>query len=219
MPLRLVLMGPPGAGKGTQAKRLSERYGLRPLSSGDILRAEIRADSDVGRKAQAFVSGGTLVPDEIITAVMLAGIDRIPSGEGFILDGFPRTVPQAESLERGFATRKIAISAVLDFTMDDREIVRRIVGRRSCGKCNAVYNVEFLPPRTPEVCDACGSALVQRVDDREEVVVTRLRTYRSQTAPLVEYYRGRGLLRQIDASASPEVVEHAVTAIVGALGA
>lgn len=219
MPLRLVLLGPPGAGKGTQAKRLCDRFGLIALSSGDILRAEIREGSEVGKKASQYVSAGTLVPDDVITAVMLVGIDKVPAGKGFILDGFPRTVPQAESLEQGFRSRGVAIAAVLDFNMDDRDIVQRIVNRRSCGKCNAVYNVAFLPPKQPDICDVCGSALVQRVDDREDVVTTRLKTYRAQTAPLVEFYRGRGLLRRIDASASADAVEAAARKIVESIGA
>lgn len=217
--LRLVLLGPPGAGKGTQAKRLSADLGLAALSSGDILRAEIQAATPVGQKAERFVRGGTLVPDEVITDVMLAGIDRLPAGSGFILDGFPRTVPQAQALESGLAARRLPLSAVVDFDMDDREIVRRIVSRRSCGKCGAVYNLEFLPPRRPGVCDACGAALIQRVDDTEATIVTRLATYREQTAPLVAYYRARGLLRSVDASAPMDRVQGEVRRVVEALEA
>ncbi len=216
--LRLVLLGPPGAGKGTQAKRLAADFGLVALSSGDILRGEIKAGTAVGKKAEGYVKSGTLVPDAVITEVMLAGIDRVDPGAGFILDGFPRTVPQAEALEGGLAARRRPLDAVIDFDMNDGEIVRRIVSRRSCGNCGAVYNLEFLPPRVPDVCDACGSALVQRVDDTETTVVTRLATYRRQTAPLVAHYEACGLLRRVDGAAPADRVQLAIRRIVESLG-
>lgn len=217
--MHLILLGPPGAGKGTQAQRIAAARRLVQLSSGDILRSEVRAGSEVGRRARSFMDQGTLVPDAIITEVMLAGIDRVPREPGFVLDGFPRTVAQAEALEAGLAARGMRIDAVLNFDMPDGDIVRRIVGRRTCSNCHATYNVEFLPPRSTDVCDVCGQRLTQRDDDREEVVVTRLRTYRAQTAPLVNYYQGKGLLRNVDASAAPETVEAAVRRILDGLGA
>lgn len=217
--MRLLLLGPPGAGKGTQAKRMSRRYGLTALSSGDILRGQIQIGSAVGKRAAPFVSSGALVPDDVITDVMLAGIAGTPYRTGFILDGFPRTLPQAQALDEGIEDLGVDITAVLNFDMDDRDIVSRIVGRRSCGKCGAVYNVDFLPPKTADVCDVCGSPLVQRVDDREDVVVNRLKTYRAQTAPLVKYYSDKGLLHTIDASAAADAVEAQVGLMIDSLSA
>lgn len=216
--MNLILLGPPGAGKGTQAVRIADRNRLAALSSGDILRGEMRAGSDVGQLAAPFVQSGGLVPDAIITAVMLAGLRRLPVGQGFILDGFPRTVSQAEALTAGLAAANIKIDAVLNFSLDDALVVRRIAGRRTCGSCQATYNVHFLPPKSPDVCDRCGSALSQRADDREDVVQNRLATYRQQTAPLVDYYRKSGLLKDIDAAAAPESVEREVARVLAGLG-
>jgi adenylate kinase len=215
---RLIFLGAPGTGKGTQARRLGERCGLAPLSSGDTLRAEIRIDSPVGRQAQEYVAAGTLVPDELVTRVMLAGIDRLAADAGFILDGYPRTLPQAEALEAGLAQRGRPIEAVLDFRLDDGAIVERIITRRVCEDCGATYNVRFAPPRTEGACDRCGGKVVQRVDDREDVIRTRLETYRRQTRPLIEFYAQRGLLRAVDASLPREQVEQQVWQIVAGPG-
>jgi len=215
---RLIFLGPPGSGKGTQAQRLAERLGLLPLSSGDVLRRERQAGSAVGRKAAQYMDAGTLVPDEVITEVMLAAIDQLPSGSGFILDGFPRTVPQAEALDAGLEQRNLAIDGVIDFRLDDEEIIRRIVDRRVCKSCGATYNVSFLPPRKAGVCDRCGGELVQRSDDRRDVVETRLATYRAQTAPLIEYYSRRGNFHTVDSAAGADAVEADLWRIVQAIG-
>jgi len=196
---------------------MSERFGLVAMSSGDTLRKEIKEDSEVGRKAQEFVQAGTLVPDEVITGVMLAGIAKLPAGTGFILDGFPRTVPQAESLVVGLKDAGIKIDAAIDFQLDDSEIVARIVSRRVCSNCGATYNVRYFPTKVDGVCDKCGGEVKQRVDDREDVIRTRLETYRSQTAPLIEFYSERGLLRTVDASHDAKAVEKTVVEIIEAL--
>jgi adenylate kinase len=214
---RLVFLGPPGTGKGTQARRLSERLGLTALSSGDVLRNEIAAGSPVGLAAEQYVKSGGLVPDDVITGVMLSFLDRVPRGTGFILDGFPRTMPQAEALERGLAERGLPLSAVIDFSLSDAEITRRIVDRRVCGNCAAVYNISSHPPRQTGVCDRCGGELLQRADDRPEVVAERLITYRSQTAPLVAFYRGCGLLRAVDADRPADVIEAELVGLVEGL--
>lgn len=215
--MRLILLGPPGAGKGTQSERMCRRYGLAALSSGDILRAQIRENTEVGKTAAGLVEAGALVPDDVITAVMLAGIAEVPESPGFILDGYPRTVAQAESLEAGLASSGASIDVVLEFSMDDRLIVERIVNRRTCEKCGATYNLKFLPPGNAGICDQCGESLVQRADDREDVIVTRLDTYRAETAPLVQYYAGKGLLESIDASGPADEVEREVSGIVDRL--
>lgn len=216
--MRLILLGPPGTGKGTQAQRLSDRHGWPMLSSGHVLRTEIQANSEIGRKAAQYVSAGALVPDEVITGVMLAAVAKIKAGSGFILDGFPRTVPQAEALDEGLRAQTRPIQGVLDFQMGDDLIVKRIAGRRVCNRCGNTYNVEFLPPKAKDVCDRCGETLVQRVDDREDVVLTRLKTYRAQTAPLVEFYTRKGLLRRVDSSAAAPAVEAEVARILASLG-
>jgi len=215
---RCIFTGPPGCGKGTQGSRMTDRFGLIAVSSGDMLRAEIKAASDVGMKAQQFVQAGTLVPDEIITGVMLAGIERLSKDRGFILDGFPRTLAQASALGKGLEDAGLSIDAVIDFQIDDRLVVERIVSRRVCGNCGATYNVMFFPPKAEGVCDKCGGEVAQRIDDTEAVVQTRLDTYRSLTAPLIEYYSSRGLLRTVDASQSADAVEAQVTEIIDSLG-
>lgn len=210
---RLVFLGPPGSGKGTQAQRLSERAALTALSSGDTLRREIQLGTEIGRQAEAFVAGGSLAPDDIVTGVMLAAVSRIPRGAGFILDGFPRTVPQALALERGL-TAEQAIQAVIDFRIADAAIVERTLSRRVCSKCGFTYNVRFFPPRVEGVCDHCGGAVIQRVDDSADVIRNRLETYRRQTAPLISHYQQRGLLRVLNADADAVAVERELSAIV-----
>jgi adenylate kinase len=214
---RLIFLGPPGSGKGTQAARASDRFGLAAMSSGDTLRNEIKAGSDVGQKAQQYVQAGTLVPDDVITAVMLAAIAKLPPNIGFILDGFPRTLPQAESLTAGLDEARTRIDGVVDFQMEDDLIVQRIVSRRVCSNCGATYNVAFFPSHEDGVCDKCGGQVVQRVDDREDVIKTRLETYRTQTTPLIEYYSRRGLLCAVDASQAADAVERQVTGVIEAL--
>ena len=215
---RLIFLGPPGSGKGTQAARMSQHFGLKAMSSGDTLRNEIKVGSLVGQQAGQYVRAGTLVPDEVVTRVMLSAISELPPETGFILDGFPRTVPQAEALAAGLGQAGAAIDAVIDFQMDDRLVVERIVTRRVCSNCGATYNTRFFPPKAEGVCDTCGGKVIQRVDDREDVVRTRLETYRSQTAPLIEFYSSRGLLRTVDASQEATVVEAQVVGLIEVLG-
>lgn len=217
--MRLIFLGPPGTGKGTQAQRLCDRLGLVQLSSGDVLRREVKEGSEIGKRAYSYMQAGTLVPDDVITGVMLSAVDKLPSGTGFILDGFPRTAPQAEALEAGLKQRGLTVHAVLDFQLDDPEIIRRIVSRRVCSECGATYNTEFMPPRTAGRCDRCSGEVIQRVDDREDVVATRLETYRAQTAPLIGYFSDRGLLHSVGASVGADAVEQDVLRIVKSLGA
>jgi adenylate kinase len=215
---RLIFLGPPGTGKGTQAARVSERFGLEALSSGDALRREVAAATEVGRAAEAYMTTGRLVPDEIVTEVMLAAIGRLGAGRGFILDGFPRTLAQAGALEDGLAGHGLAIDGVLEFHLDDGAIIERISSRRVCSQCGRTYNVRFCPPAQDGICDACGGPVEQRSDDRADVIATRLATFRSQTAPLAEYYRARGLWRLVEAGSSPDVVEQGVVDMIAGLG-
>lgn len=186
--MRIVLLGTPGAGKGTQCKRIVARYGLLHLSSGDILRRERAEGAELGRKAQGYMDSGALVPDEIIVKMMTEAIRKAPDG-GFILDGFPRTVNQAAELDESLASANQKMDAILNLNIDDRVVVQRMTGRRSCPQCGAVYHIENLKPKVEGVCDNDGTQLVQRPDDSAEVVVNRLETYHRQTEPVVDYYK------------------------------
>jgi len=198
MALNIIALGPPGAGKGTQAQRLSEAFGLLHLSSGDLLRGERAAGTELGDKVGKFMDAGDLVPDEIIVEVVLARLEREAGGPGVLLDGFPRTVPQADALDKALTAAGAKIDVVLDLLVPDENIVERITGRRSCPKCNKVYHVKYIPPAKEGVCDDDGEALMQRKDDTAEVVKQRLDAYHTQTAPLESYYSDKGNLREVD---------------------
>ena len=207
--LNLILLGPPGAGKGTQAQRLVEDFDLPYYATGDILRAAVKEESDLGREAQAYMEGGDLVPDELICKVIMARIDSTEAEDGFLLDGFPRTVPQAEVLEQALERRGRRLSAALMVEVPDEEIIRRLSGRRICVKNQHLCHVDIDPPKREGVCDVDGSELIQRDDDKPETVRHRLEVYRDQTSPLVDFYEDRGVLRRFDGSRPPgEVHEH-----------
>jgi len=213
--MRIILLGPPGAGKGTQCKRIVEKYGVVHLSSGDILRQERANGSELGKKAQSYMDSGQLVPDEIIIGMMTNAIKRCPDA-GYVLDGFPRTVVQAEELDKALAVMGEKIDALLKLKIADEVIATRMTGRRSCPACGAVYHVENLKPKIEGICDTDGEKLIRRPDDEPEVVADRLRTYHSQTAPVVEYYRKGHQVREIDAGADVnEVTATVLTALDG----
>jgi adenylate kinase len=214
--LNIILLGPPGAGKGTQAKRLEEKRGLAQLSTGDMLRAERKSGSPLGRKVQAVMDAGQLVSDEIMIELIAQRIDQLKGGKGFILDGFPRTVPQAEALDRMLAEKGLKLDAVIEMAVDEAALIERIAGRFSCAKCGASYHDSFNRPKVEGVCDACGSTeFVRRADDRPEAVKTRLVAYRQQTAPILPYYRAKGVLRTVDGMADIDEVGHQIDAILG----
>jgi adenylate kinase len=204
--VRIVLLGPPGAGKGTQARRLSDRYGLAIIGTGDIFREHVAKGTELGLAAKEYMERGEYVPDAITVRMVLDRLDRPDAREGFILDGFPRTVPQAQALEGSLAAQHRPLWAVLNFKISDELAVKRLTGRLVCPGCRAVYNVNFKRPRVDGVCDVCGSALESRADDDEETIRRRLEVYRVQTHPLVLYFWERGLLREIDADAPEAVV-------------
>lgn len=183
----IVLLGPPGAGKGTQCKRVIEKYSLAHLSSGDILRAERAAGTELGSKAQSFMDSGGLVPDDVIISMMVTAIKK--AGRGCVLDGFPRTVVQAQELDKSLAKEDKKIDAVVNLVIDDNVVAHRLTGRRSCPECGAIYHIEALKPKVEGICDKCGKALVQRLDDKPDVVRNRLKTYHAQTAAVVGYYQ------------------------------
>jgi len=203
--VRIVLLGAPGAGKGTQCKRIVERYGLLHLSSGDILRHERAVGTELGKKAQRYMDSGELVPDRIIVEMMAGAIEKTPEA-GFVLDGFPRTVNQAEKLDKSLACNGQRIDAVLNLKVDDRIVAERMTGRRSCPKCGAVYHIENLRPKVEGICDNDGTTLVQRPDDSLEVVTNRIKTYHRQTEPVVDYYRKNNTVYDIDANKDADEV-------------
>ncbi len=207
--MRIILLGAPGAGKGTQCKRIVAKYGLEHLSSGDILRQERSAGSDLGKEAQSYMDSGGLVPDKLIVDMMAGAISKAPDS-GFVLDGFPRTVNQAQELDKSLSALGQSIDAVLNLTIDDGVILGRMTGRRSCPKCGSVYHVENLKPKVDGICDDDGTQLIQRPDDCEEVVSNRLKTYHQQTEPVVDYYKANGTTIDIDANDAPDDVSNLV---------
>jgi adenylate kinase len=212
--MRIVLLGAPGSGKGTQCKSIVEQYGLLHLSSGDILRKERAAKTDLGKKAQSYMDSGALVPDEIIIKMMAKAIKKAPD-EGFILDGFPRTVNQAIELDKTMTYSGMRIDFVVNLLVDDGIIEDRITGRRSCPKCGAVYHVKNMKPMNDNVCDNDGTELVQRPDDTPEVVANRLKNYHQQTEPLVDYYKNNGTVYDLRADRDPDVVKDEIFDLLG----
>jgi adenylate kinase len=206
MPLNLILMGPPGAGKGTQASRLAERLRVPAISTGEMLRDEVKRGSPIGRDAGAYMDRGMLVPDALIIAVIETRLAREDCRRGFILDGFPRTVTQAEALDRALHRFGWSLHRVSSLNVPTDEVVRRLTGRRTCRDCSTPYHVVLDPPLKRDVCDICGGALLQRADDDESVITKRLEVYARDTAPLLDYYRRRGLLAEIDGRGKHEDV-------------
>jgi adenylate kinase len=210
--LNLVLLGPPGAGKGTQAERLVEDFGLPYYATGIILREAVADESELGKEAKKYMDEGELVPDELINNVIAHRLDSGEADEGFLLDGFPRTIGQAEMLERTLEGRGRELSGVLLIDTPDDEVVRRLSGRRTCAKNNHVYHVEFDPPKNDGVCDQDGSRLIQRDDDKPETVRKRLAVYHDQTEPLINWYEDRSLLRRLDGTRPPDEVHDRIRA-------
>jgi adenylate kinase len=196
--VRVVLLGPPGAGKGTQAKWLQERFEACQVSTGDILRKAVAEQTPLGKQAAAYINRGALVPDSLIVDLVAERLKEKDCDKGFVLDGFPRTISQAESLEEILKKMGLALDCVLSVQVPYRVIVERLAGRRTCKDCGALYHLTLDPPSKEGVCDRCGGELYQRDDDREETITARLKVYEAQTAPLVNYYRERGMLREID---------------------
>ena len=203
--MRIVLLGAPGAGKGTQCKRIVEKYGLAHLSSGDILRQQRVAGTDLGKKAQSYMDSGALVPDDLIVEMMTDAIRKTPEA-GFVLDGFPRTVNQATELDTALSGDGRKVDLVLNLNVEDTVVVGRITGRRSCLECGAVYHIENMKPKVEGKCDNDGAELVQRPDDTSEVVANRLKNYYEQTRPVVDYYRENNTVYDFDAGAEAEEV-------------
>ncbi|MFQ5958633.1 MAG: adenylate kinase [Alphaproteobacteria bacterium] len=217
--MNLILLGPPGGGKGTQAKRIEQEYGVVQLSTGDMLRAAVAAGTEVGRKAKAVMEAGALVPDEIVVSIIAERIVEPDCAAGFILDGFPRTVAQAESLDRMLAEKGLRIDHVIEMQVDDKALIDRLSGRFSCAGCGAAYHDSFNRPRIEGVCDVCGGReFTRRRDDNAETVGARLEAYHDQTAPLLPYYRSRGALRSVDGMAEIDEVARQLRAVIDGSG-
>ncbi len=217
--MNLVLLGPPGAGKGTQAQRLAESDGLVQLSTGDMLRAAVASDSEIGRIAKPIIEAGRLVPDDVMVAMIDRRIDEPDCANGFILDGFPRTLAQAEALDDVLRRKSRRLDAVIEMAVDDGVLVERISGRFSCANCGAGYHRQFRPTAEEGVCDRCGSTeFKQRPDDNEETVKTRLAAYHAQTEPLLPYYRDRGVLKTVNGMAAIDEVTAQIDTALGTLG-
>jgi adenylate kinase len=196
--MKLILLGPPGAGKGTQAKMLTEKFSIPQISTGDILRAAVKQGTPMGRKAKAFMDAGGLVPDEVVVGIVKDRLQEDDCRSGFILDGFPRTVAQADALQASLQEMDKELDRVISLAVDAEALVERLTGRRTCRQCGRGYHVKFDPPLQSGVCDACGGALFQRDDDQEETIRKRLQVYADQTAPLISYYRQAGVLMELD---------------------
>lgn len=204
--MRVVLVGPPGAGKGTQAQFIAARLSIPKISTGDIFRANVKGGTELGRKAREYMDRGDLVPDEITNAMVRDRLAEADARDGFLLDGFPRNVPQAEVLNEILADLGTKLDVVLELKVDDGEVVRRLAGRRTCPNCGRIWHVELDPPRKEGVCDDCGGKLYQREDDSEETVRHRLEVYQEQTAPLISFYKRQGVLVCVEATGPVEEV-------------
>jgi adenylate kinase len=214
MELNLILLGPPGAGKGTQAKLLVEKYKIPQISTGDILRHAVKERSELGLRAQAYMDSGSLVPDELVVSIIEDRIAWSDAANGFILDGFPRTVAQADALSAMLAGSSRSIGHVISMTVLEDELVERVVGRLTCKVCGRGFHVRFDPPKIDSSCDICSGELYQREDDREETMRARLQAYAAQTAPLIDYYASKGLLRSVDGMGSIQDIQASISRIL-----
>lgn len=213
--MKIIMLGAPGAGKGTQAKLIAEKYGVPHISTGDIFRANIKNGTELGKEAKEYMDKGLLVPDELTVRLLRDRVAQDDCKNGYVLDGFPRTIPQAEVLDKELTKLGDSVDFAVDVDVPDENIIRRMSGRRACLNCGATYHIVNIPPKKEGICDVCGSELVLRDDDQPETVKNRLKVYHEQTQPLIEYYTGKGVLRTVDGTLPMEEVFDAIVKILG----
>ena len=214
--MKIIMLGAPGAGKGTQAKKIAEKYQIPHISTGDIFRANIKNGTELGRRAKTYMDQGLLVPDELVCDLVVDRVRQDDCKNGYILDGFPRTIPQAESLDAALSQLGESMDYAINVDVPDEHIVSRMSGRRACVGCGATYHTVYAPARKEGICDVCGAELILRDDDKPETVQKRLSVYHEQTQPLIDYYRDKGILRDVDGTMEMEAVFRAITEILGA---
>ncbi len=213
--MKIVMLGAPGAGKGTQAAMICEKYRIPHISTGDIFRSNIKNGTELGKKAKEYMDQGKLVPDELTIQLLLDRVAKEDCADGYVLDGFPRTIPQAQVLTGALEKTGEKVDYAVNVDVPDANIVHRMSGRRSCPKCGASYHIEYIPPKTEGICDSCGSNLIQREDDKAETVQNRLSVYHDQTQPLIDYYEKAGVLRTVDGTKDKDEVFRDIVAILG----
>ena len=213
--MKIIMLGAPGAGKGTQAKMIAEKYSVPHVSTGDIFRANIKNGTELGKEAKKYMDQGLLVPDELTVKILLDRVAQDDCKNGYVLDGFPRTIPQAQALDKALSELDDAIDYAINVDVPDENIIRRMGGRRACLTCGATYHVEHIPPKKEGICDACGSELVLRDDDKPETVKNRLDVYHKQTQPLIDFYEAKGILKSVDGTVPMKDVFAAITEILG----
>lgn len=213
--MKVIMLGAPGAGKGTQAKMIADKYHIPHVSTGDIFRANIKEGTPLGMEAKKYMDQGLLVPDELTVKILLDRVANEDCKNGYVLDGFPRTIPQAEVLDKALNELNDQIDFAINVDVPDENIVKRMGGRRACVSCGATYHLEHIPPKAEGICDRCGEALILRDDDKPETVGNRLKVYHDQTQPLIDFYGAKGILKEVDGTRSMEAVFEAITAILG----
>ena len=214
--MKIIMLGAPGAGKGTQAKKIAEKYSIPHISTGDIFRANIKNNTELGQKAKTYMDKGELVPDELVVDLIMDRFKEADCANGYVLDGFPRTIPQAEALDKALAANNEAVDFAINVEVPDENIINRMSGRRACVGCGATYHIQFNAPKVEGVCDTCGEKLILRDDDKPETVLSRLEVYHNQTQPLIDYYKGQGILKSVDGTVDMKDVFKAIVEILGA---
>lgn len=214
--MKIIMLGAPGAGKGTQAKKLASKYGIPHISTGDIFRANIKNGTELGQKAKVYMDQGLLVPDELVVDLVVDRFKEADCEKGYVLDGFPRTIPQAKALDEALAKNNDAVEYAIDVDVPDSEIISRMAGRRACVGCGGTYHLVTIPPKKEGICDVCGGELILREDDKPETVEKRLKVYHEQTQPLIDYYQGKGILKSVDGTRDLEEVFADIVKIVEA---